>query len=46
MKDWVLASEDFLNGPPVLLEKVLLDHDERFKDATIEDRGKSLSGTG
>ncbi len=40
MKDWVLASEDFLNGAPVLLENVLLDHDERFKDATREDRNE------
>jgi hypothetical protein len=34
----VLASEDFLNGAPALLENVLLDHDERFKDAALEDR--------
>ncbi len=38
LKDWVLASEDFLNGMPVLPENVLLDHDVRFKDATLEDR--------
>jgi hypothetical protein len=38
LKDWVLASEDFLNGAPALLENVLLDHDERFKDATLENR--------
>jgi hypothetical protein len=34
LKDWVLASEDFLNEAPVLLENVLLDHGERFKNAT------------
>ena len=38
LKDWVLASEDFLDRAPVLLENILLDHDERFKDATQEDR--------
>jgi hypothetical protein len=38
LKDWVLASEEFLNGAPMLLENVLLDHDERFKDATLENR--------
>jgi hypothetical protein len=44
LKDWVLASEDFLNGAPVLLENFLLDHDERFKDATREDRNEFVKG--
>jgi cytochrome c-type biogenesis protein CcmE len=38
LKDRVLASGVFLTGVPVLLENVLLDHDERFKDTTLEDR--------
>ncbi len=38
MKDRVLAYEVFLTGMPVLLENVLVDHDERFEDTTLEDR--------
>jgi hypothetical protein len=44
LKDWVLASENFLNGAPVLLENVLLDHDERFKDGTGDDRNEFVRG--
>jgi hypothetical protein len=46
LKDKVLASGVFLTGVPVLLENVLLDHDERFKDTTLQKIGKSLPGTG
>jgi hypothetical protein len=35
-----LASEDFLNGAPVLLENILVQHDERLKNAIREDRNE------
>jgi hypothetical protein len=40
LKDWVFATEDFLNKAPMVIQDVILDHDKEYSSKSNEERGQ------
>ncbi len=38
LKDWIFATEDFLSKAPKVIQYVLLDHDEQYRNKSYADR--------
>ena len=44
LKDWVFATEEFLEHAPKIIQDVLLDHDSYYKSRSYLDREEYING--
>jgi hypothetical protein len=42
LKDWVFATDDFLNKAPSVIQDVILDHDKEYRNKSHAERDQCV----